>query len=691
VALTGYVLLIDESKHFLRLVVAMLVSLAYLMLMIRVRPYVRPEDDMLACSSQTALVLIFFCGILMETFQSLSDQAGVEAAEASTGFDSTDSIVTMMIMCTIGMFCLSCIVIVVEGIKSYRLAFARSKWACTMETNAPHFEWRAHGDYACFLSHYKMEAASDCRYLHDVLSKMLRSAIYYDSSSLTDLRTLFTEGIHQSDCIVLVATKGVLTRPWCLLELLESKRKNVPVIPIGLTGATWDASEMRAYVNDMEARLRTTDEPALELLQEHLGSDLSELQTAILEVIDTWQDTDTHAQLVWNPHVGDDEMLANLKSLVERMAVATGRQVEWQTQTETSDFDFLRRTVLEPLSNCVDRYAAQCLPHESQADLFIVHEHADCKADALVLQSELSVATSKRVAMTTFPRARPTTLSWLKSAETAAAHVIHDAEGAVEQAIHAAEGAETAAAHVIHDAEGAVEQAIHAAEGAKTAAAHVIHDAEAAVEQAIHAAERSAAEMQDPFLQDLYVLEGVTTVLVLLTPNVLYSPRCLVTIFCAISLGKHIVPININYDFAAGKNHMRNLAGGLTSDDVNELMCLLRLLGTHRERLKGQSVSEPLTIFTVQNALLGVMPNIIAIAWQPHASDNHRQSVLKQIQRRAATWRLKSMKSFKRKRRRSTVVKNAFVQTARKMSTVPECVGTSTQRLGFSLKGVSTV
>jgi hypothetical protein len=146
-----YVLLIDESKHFLRLVVAMLVSLAYLMLMIRVRPYVRPEDDMLACISQTALVLIFFCGILMETFQSLSDQAGVEAAEASTGFDSTDSIVTMMIMCTIGMFCLSCIVIVVEGIKSYRLAFARSKWACTMETNAPHFEWRAHGDYACFL------------------------------------------------------------------------------------------------------------------------------------------------------------------------------------------------------------------------------------------------------------------------------------------------------------------------------------------------------------------------------------------------------------------------------------------------------------------------------------------------------------------------------------------------------------
>ena len=101
------------------------------------------------------------------------------------------------------------------------------------------------------MSHYKIESASDCRYLHDVLCKMLRAPIYYDSSTLSDLRTLFTEGVHQSDCIVLVATRGVLTRPWCLLELLEATRKKIPILPIGLTGLTLNVMETRSYIHDI--------------------------------------------------------------------------------------------------------------------------------------------------------------------------------------------------------------------------------------------------------------------------------------------------------------------------------------------------------------------------------------------------------------------------------------------------------
>ena len=51
-----------------------------------------------------------------------------------------------------------------------------------------------------------------------------------DSSALKDMRDLITEGVHKSDTLVLLATGGVLTRPWCLLELLETKRKRIPVI-----------------------------------------------------------------------------------------------------------------------------------------------------------------------------------------------------------------------------------------------------------------------------------------------------------------------------------------------------------------------------------------------------------------------------------------------------------------------------
>ena len=50
----------------------------------------------------------------------------------------------------------------------------RAKWSvCTLEP--PTVKWNEDGIYACFLSHYKVEAASDARYLHDTLRKILQA------------------------------------------------------------------------------------------------------------------------------------------------------------------------------------------------------------------------------------------------------------------------------------------------------------------------------------------------------------------------------------------------------------------------------------------------------------------------------------------------------------------------------------
>ena len=37
------------------------------------------------------------------------------------------------------------------------------------------------------------------------------------------------------------------------------------------------------------------------------------------------------SQLEWNPHVSDEAMVANLKTLVERMGELTGRHVVWKS------------------------------------------------------------------------------------------------------------------------------------------------------------------------------------------------------------------------------------------------------------------------------------------------------------------------------------------------------------------------
>ena len=48
--------------------------------------------------------------------------------------------------------------------------------------------------YCTFLSHFKVEAGSDARYLSDLIRRKTGCAAYLDSNDLVDLRTLFSEG-----------------------------------------------------------------------------------------------------------------------------------------------------------------------------------------------------------------------------------------------------------------------------------------------------------------------------------------------------------------------------------------------------------------------------------------------------------------------------------------------------------------
>ena len=53
-----------------------------------------------------------------------------------------------------------------------------------------------------------MEAASDARLMHDMLAKMLRYPVFLDSANLTDLRHLISDGVADSDVMLVLATKG---------------------------------------------------------------------------------------------------------------------------------------------------------------------------------------------------------------------------------------------------------------------------------------------------------------------------------------------------------------------------------------------------------------------------------------------------------------------------------------------------
>merc|ERR1719157_311183 len=81
-----------------------------------------------------------------------------------------------------------------------------------------------------FLSHYKVEAGTEAALMRSELEQIINDTeghpaqnldvpIFLDSEDLTDL-VLLMEAVQKSHNLVLILTKGVLTRPWCLVEIV---------------------------------------------------------------------------------------------------------------------------------------------------------------------------------------------------------------------------------------------------------------------------------------------------------------------------------------------------------------------------------------------------------------------------------------------------------------------------------------
>jgi hypothetical protein len=121
---------------------------------------------------------------------------------------------------------------------------------------------------------------------------------------------------------VLLATKGVLTRPWCLIELLEATRKKIPIVVVEIAGRGFDRTEARAFVTELEAEMAA---PGLNLLHTQIGPDLAELKDACLQILDVYENF-----LVLDPHAGDSELVAMMKDMVEKLAQQTRREIKWE-------------------------------------------------------------------------------------------------------------------------------------------------------------------------------------------------------------------------------------------------------------------------------------------------------------------------------------------------------------------------
>ena len=95
---------------------------------------------------------------------------------------------------------------------------------------------------------------------------------------LTDLRHLITNGVADCNVLLILATKGFFTRPWCLLEarpvrivvspsrrfgaeplllwqVLEAERRGVPVVLATIVGRGFNVAEVRVRLNHNRAEM----------------------------------------------------------------------------------------------------------------------------------------------------------------------------------------------------------------------------------------------------------------------------------------------------------------------------------------------------------------------------------------------------------------------------------------------------
>merc|ERR1719330_388185 len=112
-----------------------------------------------------------------------------------------------------------------------------------------------------FLSHYKLEAGTEASLIRAELERLLemdetrpadgvQNPVFVDSEDLDDLASLQNH-VRYSRNIVLLLTKGVLTRPWCLIELATAAQAGIPIhlVKVSKRGSEFEYPDEVFYHN----------------------------------------------------------------------------------------------------------------------------------------------------------------------------------------------------------------------------------------------------------------------------------------------------------------------------------------------------------------------------------------------------------------------------------------------------------
>ena len=241
-------------------------SLVLLLMTAITEPYTSRSNDYFALLCNFCLVALMFFSLVLKVGLLSEEVEGILSSELKALYTYNTAQLSVALVCTL----LASIIVAVllAAYQMYRAAQTAARMAAAEREAAeargrmsspPTCDWKLKegNKYLTFLSHFKVEAGSDARYLSDLIRRMTGSPAYLDSTDLVDLRTLFNEGVHKTDVLFILATKGVFTRPWCLMEMWEAAVKRIPIVLFPVVSGGWTLVDTATLLGDLDGQMHS--------------------------------------------------------------------------------------------------------------------------------------------------------------------------------------------------------------------------------------------------------------------------------------------------------------------------------------------------------------------------------------------------------------------------------------------------
>jgi len=169
-------------------------------------------------------------------------------------------------------------------------------------------------NHIIFISHYKQEAGTEAALMRHALKEAfgevdLETPVFVDSEDLTDLEKLLRH-VRNSHVLVVLLTPGLLTRPWCVLEIVTAFDNDVQIVPVEIQrpGMTYQFPDDQFYARLHKGGI--LDSSALSLLEKE-GVSLSSIEAAIRHMF-------LKIAVPYSPHKSENIRSAELLDIIKR-------------------------------------------------------------------------------------------------------------------------------------------------------------------------------------------------------------------------------------------------------------------------------------------------------------------------------------------------------------------------------------